>query len=81
MGSRDDSVGIDDSSTTVGSVVEEEGNLVRELPGGSGRTTNDLNAEVILRSSLRRRGSDCKRREREKDVLGLHDGEERRSKG
>lgn len=74
MGSGDDSVAIHERATAVERAAAEDSDDVWELAGGSSRSTNDLDAEV-LRFGLRRRGSGRKRGERKEEVLKLHGGE------
>ena len=74
MGSRNDSVAIHERATAVERAAGQHSDDVGELAGRSGRTTNDLDAEVVLRSGLGRRGSGRQRGEGEEEVLELHGG-------
>lgn len=71
VSSRNDSVAIDEGTSTVERTAAQNRNDVGELTSRSSGTADDLDAQV-LGFGLRSRSGSCQSREREEDVLELH---------
>ena len=68
---RNDSVAIDEGTSTVERTAAQNRDDIGELTSSSSGTANDLDAQV-LGFGLRGRSGSCQSREREEDVLELH---------
>lgn len=72
MGSRDDSVGIQQRASTVRGAAHNNADDERKLSSGGRRATDDLHGDIILRLRLSGRGSSHERGEHQEEVLELH---------